>query len=255
MRAILLSAGRGTRLMPLTRNTPKALLDLGHGITVVESQLASIREVGIKDVCLVLGYLADQVEAKVRRFDGLNVEFVFNPFFDLANNLVSLWMARHQMGEEFISINGDDVFHPSVLSALLSASHPPDITMVIDKKPAYVAEDMKVTIRNGTIRSVSKQIPPDQADGESIGIIRYTGSGVLVMKRVLDEMVRIPEGLQVFYLAAIQRLVDSGVPVGFVEVDPSLWAEVDFHPDLELLRNNVLRIADTLIVKAGSVRA
>ena len=66
MRVVILSAGRGTRMLPLTRNTPKALLDLGHGITVIESQLNSIRDAGVKEVSLVLGFLAEQVEAKVR---------------------------------------------------------------------------------------------------------------------------------------------------------------------------------------------
>src|SRR6266487_341803 len=196
MRVIILSAGRGTRLLPLTRNTPKALLDLGHGITLVESQLASIREVGLRDVCLVLGYLAEQVEAKVRRFDGLNIEFVYNPFFDLANNLVSMWMARHYMNDAFISINGDDVFHPSVLRKLLEVPTPPEITMVIDRKVQYVAEDMKVQLKAGLVTAVSKQIPVHVADGESIGMIRYVGNGSLGMKRMLDEMVREPEGLK-----------------------------------------------------------
>src|SRR6266571_834596 len=182
MRVIILSAGRGLRMWPLTRNTPKALLDLGQGVTVIESQLASIREAGLVNVTLVLGFLAEQVEAKVRRFDGLSVDFVYNPFFDTSNNLISLWMARHLMNDDFISVNGDDVFHPDVLRALTSAPKPPDIAMVIDRKPDYEAEDMKVVIQDGRVLEVSKQVPMDRASGESIGIIRYTASGTRAIR-------------------------------------------------------------------------
>ena len=242
MRAIILSAGRGTRMWPLTRNTPKALLDLGHGITVIESQLASIRDAGIQQVTLVLGYLAEQVEAKVRGFAGLEIDIVFNPFYESSNNLISLWMARHLMAAPFISINGDDVFHASVLRALLEAPATPEITMVIDRKPRYEAEDMKVLLKSDRVTAVSKQIPVDQAAGESIGIIRYVGQGSRAMRAMLDEIVRTPEGKQIFYLEAIQRLAGQGTAIGYVEVDASLWAEIDFHPDLELIRENMVRM-------------
>jgi choline kinase len=234
-------------MWPLTRNTPKALLDLGRGVTVIESQLASIREAGLVNVTLVVGFLAEQVEAKVRRFDGLKVDFVYNPFFDVSNNLVSLWMARHVMGDEFISINGDDVFHADVLRTLAAAAQPPDITMVIDRKPRYEAEDMKVVVHADRVLEVSKQVPLDRANGESIGIIRYSGAGARAMRDMLDEMVRRPEGKTVFYLEAIQQLANQGFPIGFVEVDQTLWSEIDFHPDLDLIRQNVMRVGAHLL--------
>ncbi len=248
MRVVILSAGRGTRMLPLTRNTPKALLDLGHGITVIESQLNSIRDAGVKQVSLVLGFLAEQVEAKVRHFPGLECEFIYNPFFDVSNNLISLWFARHRMDEDFISLNGDDIFHPDVMRTLVAAPRTADIVMVIDKKAKYEAEDMKVSVDGERVLAVSKQIPVERANGESIGMIRYTGRGALAMRDVLDRMVRQPSGKEVFYLAAVQALVDQGTPVAAVEVPQSQWSEIDFHPDLELIRTNVLRMGtDSLI--------
>ena len=237
-------------MWPLTRNTPKALLDLGHGVTVIESQLASIREAGLTDVTLVLGFLAEQVEAKVSRFDGLRVDFVYNPFFDISNNLISLWMARHLMDNGFISINGDDVFHADVLRALVAAPTPPDITMVIDRKAKYEVEDMKVVLQGARVIEVSKKIPLERANGESIGIIRYAGAGARAMRDMLDAMVRRPEGKEVFYLEAIQRLASQGFPIGSVDIDPSLWSEIDFHPDLELIRNNVMRVGAHLLAES-----
>ena len=69
MKIIILAAGRGERLMPLTQNTPKPLIDMGNGNTLLEEQLMSIRESGvIKEVVLVVGYLAEQIEAKMRAY-------------------------------------------------------------------------------------------------------------------------------------------------------------------------------------------
>jgi len=237
-------------MLPLTRNTPKALLDLGHGITVIESQLNSIRDAGVKQVSLVLGFLAEQVEAKVRHFPGLECEFIYNPFFDVSNNLISLWLARHRMEQDFISLNGDDIFHPDVMRTLLAAPRTSEIVMVIDKKSRYEAEDMKVIVESERVLAVSKQIAVEQANGESIGMIRYMGRGALTMRDMLDSMVREPSGRDVFYLAAVQAVIDQGTPVGAVEVPQNQWAEIDFHPDLELIRTNVLHMGTDSLIKA-----
>ena len=252
MRVVILSAGRGLRMWPITRNTPKALLDLGHGVTVIESQLHSIRDAGVSEVSLVLGYLAEQVEAKVRHFPGLEIEFIYNPFYDTSNNLISLWFARHRMSADFVSVNGDDVFHPNVMRSLLAAPRNDEVALVIDRKPKYETEDMKVIVDGGRVTAVSKQIPNERANGESIGMIRYIGRGALAMRDQLDRMVRESTGKEVFYLAAIQALIDQGVEVTPVEVEATEWGEIDFHPDLELIRQNVMRMGGaSLVEEAG----
>ena len=116
MKAILISAGKGERLYPLTKNTPKSLLEVGKGLTILETQLHSLSENNIKDIVIITGFKAEQIEAKIRDYQNdLNITTVFNPFYDISNNLLSVWMARHHMTDEFISINGDDVFYDEVI--------------------------------------------------------------------------------------------------------------------------------------------
>lgn len=226
--------------MPLTQNTPKSLLDLGNGETVLECQLNSIRKAGIRDVVLVVGYKANQIEAKIKDLEDIRIKTLYNPFFDSSNNLVSAWLARHEMlGNGFILLNGDDVVKASVFEGLLAS--PDEITMVINKKDAYDADDMKVLLDGPRVVAVSKQIDARKADAESIGMIKFQRRGSDWMVRKLDEFVRSEEGKQSFYLRAIQAIIDDGFPVHYVECGPEDWAEIDVHPDLDFIRANLDR--------------
>ncbi len=238
MRAIIIAAGKGTRLYPLTKNTPKSLLEIGDGLTLLESQLHSLKVNNIKDVTIIVGYLAPQIEAKIEKYrDDFNIDIVYNPFYDVSNNLVSVWMARYYMNDDFITINGDDIFNPQIIETLLKSQE--QITMVIDKKDSYDEDDMKIISQRGLVQKVSKKIPIDQANGESVGIIKFSGHGRKIYVETLESMVRNPENLNKFYLEAIQKIIDSGYHVHMSECSPDQWGELDFHPDLLFIREYV----------------
>jgi choline kinase len=238
MRAIIIAAGKGTRLWPLTKNTPKSLLDVGQGLTLLEAQLHSLAENNIRDIVIIVGYRAEQIEAKVREYQNdFNIQTVYNPFYDCSNNLLSVWMARHFMDEDFITINGDDMFTPEVISGLLKSEH--NITMVIDEKEQYDDDDMKIIHENGMVKQVSKQIPLKEANGESVGIIKFSGHGPKIYVSILEEMVRLSSNRNVFYLKAIQEVINKGYPVHYAACNPNDWGEIDFHPDLMMIREYV----------------
>ena len=149
MKAIILAAGKGERLMPLTSDTPKSLLELENGTTLLESQLITINKTVIDKVVIVTGYLTEKIESKVQRYSkeyNIDIQIIYNPFFDISNNLLSLWQARHEMESDFIIINGDDIFNDSVLFGLLEHDKNELITMVIDRKETYDEDDMKLIV-------------------------------------------------------------------------------------------------------------
>ena len=143
------------------------------------------------------------------------------------------------MESDFIIINGDDIFKDSVLLGLLEHDKNELITMVIDRKETYDEDDMKLIVENGRILEVSKKIPLNEANGESIGMIRVTGEAKTLMIDTMEKMVRIKKNMQVFYLEMIQELINQGITVGFHEISSKDWAEIDFHPDLQDIRKKI----------------
>jgi len=242
MKAIILAAGKGERLMPLTSDTPKSLLELENETTLLESQLITINKTAIDKVVIVTGYLTEKIESKVQRYSkeyNIDIQIIYNPFFDISNNLLSLWQAKHEMESDFIIINGDDIFNDSVLLGLLEHDKNELITMVIDRKETYDEDDMKLIVENGRILEVGKEIPLNEANGESIGMIRVTGEAKGIMVDTMERMVRNKKNMQVFYLAMIQELINQGIVVGYHEISSKDWAEIDFHPDLEDIRKKI----------------
>ena len=245
MRAILISAGKGTRLYPLTKDMPKCLMTVGNGKTVIEQQLLTLRRVGITDVVVILGYMAEKVENVVNKYkDDLSIRVVYNPFYDVSNNLISLWMAKYFMDVDFISINGDNIFHPDVIRKLLKTKG--KIVMTIDRKEKYDIDDMKVVIKDNRVYRVGKDIPLIEANGESVGIIKYFKSGRSVIANKLEAMVRKPENHGKFYLQALQEIMNEEKGIEFCEIEEKEWAEIDFHMDLEFVRRNINRFEEKL---------
>ena len=244
MRIIVLAAGKGERLMPLTRNTPKPLLDIGNGKTLLELQLESMEKSGvINEVILVIGYLADQIEAKLNfyRKGGLKIETIYNPFFDISNNLISLWLARHYMDMDFMITNGDNIFRYEVFSRLVKNNDKEGIFLTISKKQSYDDDDMKVIIEDSKVIRVSKLIDNKDADAESVGLAMVRGEKYRkIFVKTLEFLVRDREYINRFWLEVFNKLSENCVHITPFEIDGEReWREVDFHFDLEDVRTMV----------------
>lgn len=232
MKAIILSAGQGSRLLPLTEDTPKCLLDLG-GVTILGSQLQALKAGGVTEAVVVTGFRAAAVEAAAEAASGpgFRARTLFNPFYNVADNLASCWMARAEMTGPFLLLNGDTLFEPAILERLLAAP-PAPITLTIDKKAEYDSDDMKVELDGARLLDVSKTIEPAATHGESIGFSRFTVEGAAAFVETLDQTMRTPNGLSWWYLRAIAVLAERGL-VQTCSIEGMRWGEVDFPVDFE----------------------
>jgi choline kinase len=241
MKIIILAAGKGERLMPLTKNTPKPLLDMGNGATLLEEQIASLQESGVvEEIVLVIGYLADQVEAKLQlhQANGVRIRTIYNPFYEVSNNLMSLWFAQHEMDEDFLVTNGDNIFAPEVFTEFVGRT-PDGIHLAVSRKNVFGDEDMKVSVQEGGIARVSKQIPPDEIDAESPGLALVRGARARrLFVAELERLARRKEFMNKFWLEIFNHLFVRGVTAHPWFFDgQTLWQEVDFHSDVRKLRN------------------
>ncbi len=237
MKVIILAAGKGERLLPLTKDTPKALLHLWDGSTILGRQIAAIKEnPEVKDVAIVLGHHASKVEEKIPEYcsDSLCIKPLFNPVYDITNNLITLWVARHEMNDEdFIITNGDNLFKPEVLKKLIH-SVGDGIHITINRKEGYSKEDMKVTLdeKRKRIVRVHKEIEPEKIHGESVGIIKVQGAEHRkVFIDALNTLVKNLDYRHKFWLEVFNHLAEKDYHVGYVEISPDDWKEIDFHPD------------------------
>ena len=176
MKAVILSAGQGKRLLPLTADCPKCILPV-RDRSLVEWQIDELAKCGISEVTIVLGFRADKVERLLRERYGLNrVRTVYNPAYAVSDNLVSCWAAHDEMSTDFVLLNGDTLFEAAVLERLLE-THGHPVTVVVSHKDVYDTDDMKVELDGCRLVKIGKDLLPDQVDGESIGMILFRGEG------------------------------------------------------------------------------
>ena len=237
MKAVILSAGQGSRLLPLTEGRPKCLLPLGNkgegDKTLIEWQIWALTQGGVDDIAVVVGYHAEDVVTLLKKLESpkLRIRTVYNPFYKLADNLASCWMAREEMRGDFVILNGDTVIEPKIFQALRASPAAP-ITVTIDKKESYDSDDMKVHLKGTRLLDIGKTLTPDRTDGESIGMLMFRGDGPKLFTDTLEALMHTPEGLKWWYLRAIGQIAQNH-QVETCNIEGSRWGEVDFPADHE----------------------
>ena len=231
MKAIILSAGQGRRLLPLTERVPKCMLPV-QGRPLIAWQLDALLRCGVADITVVVGYGAEMVEAGLDGFGhSQQVRALYNPFFATTDNLVSCWVARSEMQGEFLILNGDTLFEVGVLERLLAAPEHP-VTLAISCKDRYDDDDMKVIRDGDRLVRVGKKLPLDRVDAESIGMMTFRGEGPRLFREAIDRAMRTPDAQKQWYLSLIDALAERKV-VYTQPISPQGWAEVDSASDLE----------------------
>ena len=247
MKTIILSAGQGKRLLPLTETTPKCLLSVDADKPALEIQLHALAECGIQHATVMVGFGAEKVESFLATCPvrGIDIATRYNPFFAVSNNLATCWTASPEMHEDFLLLNGDTLFEPAVLQRLLRAP-PAPIVLAIDRKAEYDEDDMKVSVRDErSLTAVGKRLPASQVNGESIGLMRFRASGAGAFRTALETAMREPASLQRWYLSVIDTLADSSL-VEVVSIEGLWWAEIDTPEDLAQVRAHFVPHQTTL---------
>jgi choline kinase len=232
-RAILLSAGKGSRLLPLTADRPKCLLEVS-GKTLLEWQLDALFEAGIGEMFVVTGFRSDMVDAVIAARGPARgeVSTIFNPFYHVADNLGSAWMARSAMDRPFLLLNGDTLIPPALADRLIDAPAAP-ICVAMDRKAEYDSDDMKMLCDGNRVLRIDKGL--EERNGESIGFLRFLEAGCSAFVETAERILRTSEGTGRFFLSAVDALAKEGV-VTAVSVEGLEWAEVDCAADLDIAR-------------------
>jgi choline kinase len=247
MRAIIIAAGRGRRLMPTTADTPKCYAEVG-GKRLLDWALAAFAANGITDICFIGGYQIDKVRRDYPRFT-----FRHNAGWEHNNILASLMHAEDLMHEPFVCCYSDILFTPGVAKHLLAS--PADIALSVDTRwldryqhrtqhPPDDAE--KVTAKNGHVTRIHRAIKPHEAHGEYTGIAKFTKIGAAALKEHFHAARKNFSGKpwreaavfeKAYLVLLFQEMIEAGVKFAHADT-PGDYMEVDTQEDFELARHN-----------------
>ena len=224
MKAIILAAGRGTRLYPVTLNKPKGLLEIGNS-TILDRLICQFKKSGVSDILIVVGY---QKESLISHF-GDSVRYSYYEDFAKTNNLHTLWSVRDELNDDVIITFSDLVVHQSIIDELVESNN--DITMAIDTSQVLDGT-MRVAINNTNIKNITTTTV-DEADGNFIGISKISQSGCVLL---LDSMSKIiNSNFDDYYTIAVDNLARKGFEIGYCDVKESIWREIDTKEEYDEL--------------------
>jgi choline kinase len=234
-RAIILAAGKGSRLNGTAGEAPKCLVQLG-GMSLIERQIRVLRRAGIDDIAIVVGCQAE----RVRRACGHDITYVENARYAQTNSLYSLWVARPLLYEAFVVLNCDVLFHPALLTDLLTSRH--ENALLLGYREAsqapYGDEEMKVKVRGGRVVDMSKTMDPAQADGENVGIVKFGARDAAALVAIMDGLVvqgRLRDWAPRAFAAFAQRC-----PLYAIGTRGLPWIEIDFPEDYKRAVREIL---------------
>jgi choline kinase len=234
MKAIILSAGQGSRLGHLVDDKPKCLIDF-NGRTLLDRQLDALEANGVAEAVVVTGFHDELVnEAIERRSGGPRVRTIYNPFYKVADNTGSLFMAREELAGDCLVWNGDTLVSRALMARVVGNDRS-GICVTIDRKDSYDEDDMKVVAAgDGRLRAIGKRIS-EGVNAESIGLLAFRSGGAERFREAIERAMRTPEGTTIWYLRVIHHLAQNG-EVWTLDINGEEWGEVDFPADVENAR-------------------
>jgi choline kinase len=229
--AVILAAGIGSRLSPLTDNCPKSLLSVGGSI-ILERMIRNCLSCGMSQFVLVLGHRADEIKRFVdKTFRGIRVTYVISDRYRDTNTGYSLMLASSAIGTaEFVKFDADVVFDVKILRQLVDSDQ--SNVLCIDRNIALEDEEVKViTDDQMQVLEVGKSVDPKLALGESIGIEKISAKTGPLLFAELTQMMESHAHLQDYYEAAYARLVDKGTIFHALDITGLNWTEIDTAED------------------------
>jgi choline kinase len=245
MRAIIIAAGRGRRLMPTTADAPKCYAEV-KGKRLLDWGLAALAEAGVREVCFIGGYLIDKVRADYPQFT-----FRHNVDWENNNILASLMCAEDLMHEPFVCTYSDVLFTSGVVARTLA--DPADIVLSVDTRwlERYQhrhnhppSDGEKVTVAGDRVTRIHREIDPAVAYGEFTGIAKFTSAGAAQLVEHYRRCRALYAGKpfreaavfeKAYLILLLQEMIEAGIPMTHADT-PGNYIEVDTQEDYELAR-------------------
>lgn len=226
MKALILAAGFGSRLAPITDNCPKSLVPV-NGKPILMKQIENLLENGVTDITVVSGYKAEILENAVKE-KYPEIKIINSADYATTNNMYSAYLGKDTFyGEEFLMMNADVFYDASVIKALLEC---PFENAIVTDIGTYIEESMKVIEKDGRLIEIAKTITSEDALGCSIDVYKFSAEGGKAFfdkcAEYIEDMKELKKWSEVALNDILGDVVFNACPL------VGRWLEIDNHEDL-----------------------
>ncbi len=225
MRAILMAAGRGSRISRHIGNNPKCTLDIG-GVALVRHTVEMLQKAGI-EVGLVLGYRGEVIQQVLQ---DLPVTYFHNPFYDVTNSIASLWFARNWLdGEDLILANADVYWDEALLQSLIADERQP--LMLADSTRKENGDYRFFWDANDVLVDHGKELQMPRISGEYVGVAILRGTLHTCVLERLEKLIASQQH-HLWWENVLYSYIGEK-PIHVLDIAPRFWGEVDYIEDYE----------------------
>lgn len=226
MKAVILAAGLGTRLRPITNDVPKCMVPV-NGIRIIDKQIDNLLLNGIEEIFVVDGYKADVLASHIRDFFP-QVHIVSNPRYAETNNMYSLFLtSQYVKGEEFLLMNADVYYDSNIIAGMLQGGNQSKIAC---DRSGYMEESMKITLDGDKINHISKKITPEDHYAVSIDVYRISAEDSIVLFKEVEDTILVHNDENSWTEVALDHIFKDTSFIPYVI--EGRWFEIDNHEDL-----------------------
>lgn len=235
MKAIILSAGKSSRLKELTKDMPKACLSLNASESVLSRMLKSLDKKGFSEATLIIGHAAEKIKdfslKIIPELEQLQVKFLINDDYENKDNIYSVYLIKDLLADDLLVFNSDIVFDERILDIAINKMNAGASFLIIDDTKPLIDEDMKVLSENKKIQRISKSLNNESSQGEYIGIMHISSKDKDTYAKKLKELIE-NNDVKRHYEYALDQIL-SDIHLEAESTQGLEWTEIDTLEDLK----------------------
>jgi choline kinase len=231
VKAVILAAGKSSRLYPLTLKMPKCLLPLEGGIAIIDYQISILKENNINDITVVIGYKKELIVEHLKNKD---INFKVFSDYENYNNMHTLYSIKEILIDDVIILFSDVLIHSNLLKKLIN-NH--DYSLLVHNK-SVLKDTMRVIADRGIIKGIGSHISVESGNGNFVGVAKFSKTGVNILINEISKLILKPEFDQAYYTHPL-NFISKYRDIKLVNANHSPWIEVDFLKDYRRARSTV----------------
>ena len=230
MKALILAAGIGSRLAPITDSVPKSMVPV-NGKPILVKQIENLMSNGVEDITIITGYKSNVIEELITKYP--TVKTIESKDYLNTNNMYSAYLAKEKMyNQEMLLMNADVYYDESIIAELLKEQY---VNAIVTDIGTYNEESMKVVEKNGRLIAISKKIEEKDALGCSIDVYKFCAAASIAFFDKCSEYIEEKKELKLWSEVALNDILND---IEFVACPlKGRWVEIDNHDDLAMAEN------------------